>query len=325
VLQHPDLTNLLISINGASWLFLDWTKGHPRYVDHPNKSYGFVFYNQQDPNAARFHKQLEVAGILDGETAAEHISDPNQVLILREQGAFSLGTVTNLKDEQFSQWRNAYENTTTIESYHARGDIKRGQWVAWTRADEEARVRIRNIFLVGIAVGVIEFRSAAEYRFSYPPQSPADPGYLSLSNNLDEASREILDRGKDKDIELAITQKRSAVGAPEIVAMLDRFIKASDNKFREGEERLSSADMEVYLVDYIRNDVELLAIYHSPAFYPNQVDLSYIKKDSNGQDAYFCPNCNQMLGYNSEALYTRKTRDGKTIRVKECTYCSRPL
>src|SRR5207247_11069005 len=119
-----------------------------------NKAYKFVFFNDKDPRAEQFREVIERAGILTGQGGIAYMNDQNQIMIMQERGAFSLGTIRELREDLDSKWRSDFHNPT-IPSFHARNDIK--EWITWTRADEESYDRIRNLFLVGVALKIIEF------------------------------------------------------------------------------------------------------------------------------------------------------------------------
>jgi len=336
LLADPTLPNLLTMANTAAARFLDWASG-PRYFDHPKKNYGYVFYNEEDPRAADFKTALTRSNIINTKTIASGIADKHQVLILREQGAFSLGTIQNLREDQASEWLNAYRSNSHAYSYHARGDIKPGEWLGWKRKDDEERVRVRNIFLVGVALGIVVFRSATEYRFNYPKKSAADPGYIEFSNDLNEVALKLRSIGitqqsggqgghtsrLEQDIELKINEVRAS-NAAAVVEKIDTFIQGSDGKFKEANQVLSNRDIDLYLIDFLSKDVELWQIY-TTVLYPNKVSQSYLQPDETGQNTYFCPHCTRKLGYTSNSLYTDEVVEGKTIRTRKCNYCSEPL
>jgi serine/threonine protein kinase len=328
----------LTEVTRASTPFLDLQVHHVRNRYHPDNSYGFIFCTRNDEQARdiidrmrndeqarHFIDQLGKLGLPFG-PRVENITDHHQILILREEGVFSLGIVANLMEEEYSHWRNAYEDRSRTPSYHARGDINADEWIGWMRTNEEERMRLRTIFLVGIALNIVELQSATEYRFKYRPKSPTDPGAVTFNNDLDFALRLLRKTGLHQDIELRIQSERSALGAAHIIDQIDRFIRAGENQILEGEQWLSSQDLETYLLDYIHNDSELWTIYRD--LYPDAVELSYLRKESDrpdAMDAYFCPRCNQKLGYTSDALYTTRRINGRQVHVRECVYCGQPL
>lgn len=318
LLGRSDINTILKGADNAASAFLEQQQSHTRYYQNPNKTWGYVFYNQNHPQAQEFLRQLKIAGIDSPRTVAKSIADPHQVLILREEGAFSLGTVTPLRDEVPTHWWSTYRNPTGVSSLHSRGDIK--EWITWARKDEEDRVRVRNTFLVAVSLGVIQFKSATQYAFEYPPTSPADSGFISFKDDLDESARILKSSDIEGMVELKIDQWRRLEGATDMVGKLVQFIKDSDNHFCEGERRLSPQDVQVYLLDYIFGDQELSQIY-STVFYKNVVELSYRREDDEGKPAYFCPKCNMKLGFSADALYVYKIVAGRQIRARECAYC----
>ena len=324
LMSSPQSGTIIDDAKDASQLFLEWSPSHARYVDIPNKSYGFVFFNQEDPLVDEFVDQLQAKGVIDPKTKPMNVADRHQIMILHEQGAFSLGTVGNLIDEMPSHWRDVFSNPGILglDSFHSRGDIS--EWTTWSRAEEGTS--LRNLFLVGVAVGIIKFQSASQYLLEYTKKSIADPGKIQLSNDLDEASQKLkLSRLKEY-LELKIREKRAEYGSTGLVDKLALLISESDGKFVEGEGALSSGELEAYLLDYVRADSELFQIY-TTEIVPDSVIQSYLKPDGNGGQAYFCPHCRKMLGSTADALYVQVRKNGKSVRERRCTYadCKKPL
>ena len=324
LLARPDIANILRGANTAADVFLDQQKAHPRYYSHPNKTYGYVFYNQNHPRAAEFLGQLKKAGVVNATTSERSIADPHQVLILREEGAFSLGTVTPLRDEVSSHWWDAFRNPPGVSSLHARGDVK--EWMGWRREDEKIQAQARDTFLVAVALEVIRFRSATEYVFEYKPTSPADSGMINFKDDLDESARVMKSTSTEGMVKLRIAEWRRLHGPTEMVGKIVEFIQGSNNKFREGDRRLSPQDVQVYMLDYLFNDQELSQTY-STVYYENVVELSYRRADEDGKFAYYCPHddCGQKLGFSADSLYTYSNRDGRQTRTRECTYCHKSI
>jgi hypothetical protein len=317
----PEMALDIQKANTASELLLNWQSGHPRHRDADNKYYRFVFYSDRSPSAAAFKTAVERE--ISSRMQVSTINDPHQVLILQERGGFSLGTVRELMDESGSRWRDEYNNRTTV-SFHSRGDIK--EWTTWARTDQEARDRSRNLFLVGVALDLIQFASATLYVFRYTPKGPADSGQVQLGNDLDAAVLTIRATGIQPDLETRIAAYRKENGANDVFRHIDEFIRQSDARFTEGDRPLTTHQIQTYLLDYVRMDTELLDCFR--AKYPNVAELRYLKPDKDGRMAYFCPpECgkNYILGYNASDLYMDVNNGGRIDRVLRCALCKRDL
>jgi hypothetical protein len=318
LLARADIGNILSGANTAADVFLDRQSAHPRYYSHPNKTYGYVFYNQNHPRGAEFTEQLRRAGVINATTKEKDIADPHQILILREEGAFSLGTLTQLRDEVSTHWWEVFRNPPGVSSLHARGDIK--EWVGWRREDETIQSKARDTFLVALALDIICFESATKYCFEYKPTKSSDSGKITFSDDLDASARIMKSSNTEGMVKLRIAEWRKLYGSTEMVGKIDEFIKGSNSKFREADRRLTPQDIEVYLLDYLLADQELSHIY-STLFYENMVERNYRRDDEDGKSAYFCPSCNQKLGFSAESLYAYVNEGGRQTKNRKCTYC----
>jgi hypothetical protein len=320
--QPQRISTDLKDADEASRLFLNWAEGHPRHRDAPNKAYKFIFFDTEDGKAAAFIEQLEKDGLVDTKGGIARINDLHQIMILRERGAFSLGTIRELMDEGTSLWRGHYAQTAGIYSFHSRGDIK--EWITWARADEDARVRLRNIFLVSVALKVVELVSATEYAFRFRPRTMGGSDQVILSNDLDMAAQTMKTEQIGADMEAKILKYRETFEAADVFMRIDEFARGSAGRFREGNRLLSGEEIASYLFDYVRQDRELLECYRQQ--YPNQAELRYLDIDSEGRPAYRCP-CEkrQILGYTADCLYVTVEKDGKRQRLLQCALCGRSL
>lgn len=315
ILARPDRSSILEGVSENSSLFLGCRVDSPRHTDADNKSYGFVFYNASDEKSGEFEKELRDRNILDSKVEPLDVKEPHQVLVLRERGAFSLGTVQMLVDEDPSPWRDAYENA--LISCHSRGDV--AEWTTWSRQNHEDRNKAKIVFLVGAALGIIEFRSHDDYRLEYPPKSPSDPGTVRFGRDLNEVVSVMRRHGVQGYIEQKISNFWQLNGPADVTDRIIAFIKESDGKFVEGDERLGKQRIEDYLLEYIRGDNDLLSAYQ--AVYPDFSQQSLLRDDEEGRKAYFCPNCKQKLGYTSDCLYVTEMEQGKAKRSRKCAFC----
>ena len=319
LMARPDRDALLDAAGRGFHLFLDWRPGS-RHIDEAKKSYGFVFYRQSDPQAPAFTQMLQQAGLLQGRVVKADTADTHQVLFLQERGAFSLATVGNLQDDAYSEWRNAYELREGGALHHARSDVK--GWVAWTKGDEEVRVRLRSLYLISISLDIIAFDSASRYLLRYPKTGPADPGFVALNNDLDEAIQVLHKRKLEGELVRLINKKREDYGGE--VFLLDQFehfIAGSSDKFTEGGRRLSAEEIQLYIFSYVSGDQSLRDEWAKK--YPNEALNTLLKPDGTGREAYFCPHCNRILGYSPDALYIVK--DGKRLPQPQCSYCGKSI
>jgi len=321
ILSRPDCANILSDVNRKSALFLGLNSVHPRHKDHENKHYGFVFYDDKDGKSDEFVKELENAKVVGGEVRTLGVSEPNQIIILRERGAFSLGIVQMLIDEQPSNWRSAYENAQLDKSSHSRGDIE--EWITWSRVNEEERTGIKNIFLVATALGIVEFHGAMDYRFNYKPMSPADSGSVQFNNDLDDVVLLMRKRTVYGLILQEVNKFRELNGPISMMDKLISFIKEYGDRFVEGDVYLSSQIIQDKLLDYINDDGVLLVEYKRR--YPDLSEMLKRKEDGDLEPAYYCPHCNLKLGYTAASLYVTENVGGKSRRVKKCAYCSKSL
>ena len=321
IINDASLETYLKQANEGSGLLLKMNIGHPRHTLHDNKSYKFIFYHTEDAHAGEFVEELTKARIVDrNHDHLSRISDPHQILILRERGAFSLGIVDGLLEEQPSSWKDAYYDKT-IPSFHSRGDID--VWNGWSRTEEEVYAAQRSIFLMGAALHLAEFVSAQEYIFRYPPKGPADPGIVTFPNDLELVSRMIRSLDLRPALEKAVEDFSRHNGAPDVIQRLDVFIHESDGKFKEIERTLAAQDIESILFEYIRKDADLLEQFRGK--YPDVAEIRCLNKDEEGRDAYFCYHCGKKLGYVADNLYLNEMQNGAMRRLRKCAYCSKEL
>lgn len=321
ILARPDCASIMQGAQEKSALFLGLNLSHPRHQDHPNKHYGFVFYDHQDAKSREFAQELESAKVIGGDVEALNVVEPNQVLILRERGAFPLGIVQMLIDEQPSEWRNAYQNAQEKSCCHSRGDID--EWITWSRDIEEERTGTKNLFLVAVALDIVKFNGARDYRFEYQPMSPADPGFVQFSNNLDDVASLMRSKGVEALVYQKIKEFRDLHDPVVEMDKLITFIKGADNRFVEGDVSLSRQNIEDSLLDYIFGDEALLRAYQS--IYKDPWELSLLRIDEDGRSAYHCPHCNGKLGYTTSSLYIMDNSGGRAKKVKQCAYCKKSL
>ena len=319
LMVRPDRQELIESAGRGFRLFLDWRPG-ARHMDEAKKSYGFIFYKQNDPQAPAFTQLLQDAGLLQGRITQADTTDSNQVLFLQERGSFSLATVGNLQDDAYSEWRNAYELRDGGILHHARSDVK--GWVAWTKGDEEVRVRLRSLYLVGISLDIITFEHASRYLLRYPKNGPADPGFVPLSSDLDEATQVIRQRNLEGELLRLIHKKREGFGGETyLLDQFEQFISQSGEKFTEGGRRLGAEEIQLYVFGYVSGDQALRAEWSKK--YPNEALSMLVRPDGLGREAFYCPHCNRILGYSPDALYIVK--DGKRLSQPQCSYCGKEI
>src|SRR5579884_76158 len=330
LLERPDCDIILTEAAKEAGLFLAWVEGHWRYDPNSKKRYGFVFFNEGDKRAEDFRQRLQNTQLLDGRKT-QHIADRYQVLILGEQGAFSLGTVRMLDDDQPSAWRDYYQNPG-VPSLRSRGDIS--AWVSWAKADEDTSRAIRDAFLVGVALDIIEFQGVQHYRFRYPQRTPADRGYIELTNDVDDATQALKTNGLQGVLETKINDFRRTYKDMEVTQRIIHLIRGDikpgtddepmgcDNKFREGGQGLSTKTIEAYLLGYIFNDIALRAEYDKTK-YKNTVITDYLGRGGQDPKAYYCPHCNTKLGYRPDDLFIWEERDGRRDLVARCAVCQR--
>lgn len=320
LLDRPELAADLKKANEASGLLLDVNISDPRHQEAVNKHYKFVFCNDTDVRASEFRAALERAGVLEGQGGIRFMNDPHQIMIIHERGAFSLGTIRDLK-EDMSAWQGDYSDPT-IASFHSRKDVAR--WITWAKSDEESRAYLRNVFLVAIAVKVIEQSSAQQYVFTYPRKRPSDTGKLLLSNDLDLACQAIQAAGVEADIQSGIAAYRQSNGVADLFARISDFIAASKDKFLEADRRLSTEEIETYLFDYIREDVELFERFKVK--FPNTAELALLGTDKDGKEVFLCA-CDrrELLGRKASDLYVEEKVGGRMVREFKCAYCRKNL
>jgi hypothetical protein len=331
ILQRTDRNEIVAELKAKSEPFLEWDSASPRYFSHPGKRYGFTFYNHRDPNLKSFNDLLNNARLFagfDGKVENGDIADMHQITVLREHGAFSLGTLKQLREDTGSHWWITYQEQSNGVSRHSRGDVD--EWVNWTRADERNRVRLRSEILVGVAIGKIEFISGREYRFNYERNLPSEKGFIELTNDLEDATLKIQKEKKAGELSRKISEYRRDYGAPEVAKKIVQLIEEKDGQFSEFDIPLDKKGLEMYLIDYIENDVELKSAYEH--IFPNKVENSYRKQDaSTGELAYFCPNlnpqkpCGKKLGYTAQSLYTTIIVGGRSQRVRRCPFCKEDI
>jgi hypothetical protein len=322
LMARPEAEQDVRKADKASELLLNWDSGSPRHRDAVNKSWKYVFYNDQDRSAPELKRLLDRAGVLTGQGGISYINDPHQIIFLQERGAFSLGTITDLSEDQ-SVWFGEYRSST-MASFHSRGDIR--EWISWGRSDEETRSSSRNAYLVGIALGIVEFVNATQYCFTYEPPNPVDSGKVLLSRDLLLACQELKQRQLAPILEAKIQKFRNDNGPADVYRRIDEFIRNSDKKFSIGDKSLSNAEILTFLLDYIRQDTELFERFNRA--YPNQAELQLLRPDRDGVMAYHCPeSCGNgyVLGYKASDLYIEEQRQGRMERVRKCAFCKRNL
>lgn len=240
------------------------------------------------------------------------------MLIQHERGAFSLGTIIELDEDRTSTWYQHYHDTT-IASFHARNDVK--EWVIWRRSDDEARTRLRNLYLVGIAVEVIESHGT-RFVLKYPPQDMADTGRVELSIDIDLSCQTLKFKNLEGELGTRIAEYRYQNRAVGVFYKIDEMIKRSGNLFREEGKLLSMEELHAYLLDYIMDDSELTAEYRT--IYPNRSEARLVGTDKNGQACYVCPCEKQhVVGYHAKDLYVISTKEGKRLREFKCAICKK--
>ena len=262
----------LDNANQAADLFLNWNPGHPRHRSYANTHFKFVLVNNDDPNAAAFKEWIIARNVLRDPKNLHYIADRHQLMILHERGAFSLGTINELDEEIESQWLSDF-NQGTVPSFQARNDIR--EWIGWSRQEEAARVRLRNLFLVGVAIGEIE-GEGSRFRICYPRQDPADRGELELSNDLDQACQALKFKGLEGELITKIAHNRHENRARGILGKIIALVERSDKLFTEGGKPLSSPEILTYLLDYINDDTELSALYREE--FPDRVEDAPARK-----------------------------------------------
>ena len=332
LLERPDMQTDLKKANDASSLMLNW-ENLPRHRDADNKSWKFLFYNDHDAQARQFRAKLDAANVLDAQSTQNRVSfinDHHQIMILRERGAFSLGTITELKENSGSKWENDYLHSTS-PSFHSRKDVP--EWITWARTNEDQRVRSRNVFLIGVALKAIQPVDAQQYVFKYPRKNAWDSGTALLSNDLDLAAQVIKKLGLQADIQQNIDEYRASINVPTLVGLLDEFIRNSSGKFMECERKLSAEEVGRYILDYIEKDNQLLTAWQTQ--FPNTKELRLLARDANGNverdDAgspiYKCPCArHEILGYKSSCLYVRQRGVNNTeVNAFQCSICDKPL
>lgn len=319
LMVQPDRDALVEAAGRRFRLFLDWRPGS-RHEDEAKKSYGFIFYRQNDSYAPAFKQMLDNAGLLEGRVNVADTADTHQVLFLQERGAFSLATVGNLQNEPNSDWRNAYVQRDGLALHHARSDVK--EWIDWTKSQEALRVSLRGLYLVGISLDIILFESASRYLIKYPKSGPADPGLVAVSNDLDEAIQVLRRRNLQGELIRLISENRNNYGGEaHLLDRFENFIATSGDKFTEGGRRLSAAEIQVYLFSYVSEDQSLRTAWSNK--YPNEALNTLLRPDESGREAYYCPHCDRKLGYSPDALYVVK--DGRRSTQPQCSYCSKEI
>lgn len=324
IVGRDDIDNLLKDLKSSSKLFMNMNMGHPRHHDHQNKHYGFVFYDDQDTYADQFKLALDRVRInADGDVEYHGSSESHQVLALQERGAYSLGMLSMLTGELGNEWNAWYESS--VYRTRSRGDII--EWITWSKTDEELRSDARLLYLLGVALQIIKFHGATEYRYMFTPVNPVDPGIMIFTNDLGESVRRLTTTHSassvrarlQEDIRKVISTKESDA----VVRSLIDFAKESNNRFNEDGQQIGADMIWDYLYDYIKGNKTYYDIYIG--LYPDPWQLHMIRKDEEGRDVYYCPNCKQTLGYTSTALYITEYEGGKSKKVKKCAYCKKSL
>ncbi len=320
--QKDQLRQRLQSVSEASRLFLNINPGHPRHEEAVNKSYKFVFYATEDDRTGELENQVQGAHIMDAQGGISGINDHQQIMVLNERGAFSLGIIEELLSEGDGHWRDV--SLQTPAQSHTRGDVL--EWIGWEESYEKMLMTSRNIFLVGIALGVIIQRNAVQYQFLRPPTQlgETEPITVLLSNDLDIASQTIRANNIKADIEKRIRDHRDRYMVDDMFERINNFVVTSDQKFTLGPRTLSKEEIRNFLMDYLRTDNELWAKFKET--YKSQAEMRYLKAGSDGVEAYYCP-CEKahFLGNNASDLYVTVQRPNGPITRLQCNYCKRSL
>lgn len=326
VLDHlfneADPHAVIKEVSENSRILLEWSASAPQYdmSNEEKKAYGFVFFNDRDPSAATFVSHLQQPDIKAPDIMSW--SDNYQILFLQERGAFSLGTLPMLANENTS-WFQAYKAEGPLK-LRSRADVD--EWIGWMEVDEQDRRAARNVFLVGIALGLIEPAGHGEFRYSYEPLQPTDPGKVTFTTDLYEVVNKIRSKKLLTQLQRDITNWRNNNTDAEFVSRVTEFVKTDDAAyFKEGPRALSTEVIWVYLEDYILSDDGLRRAYQSTTWGKQMVEIweQLRGKEDNNQDPrwYYCPHCNQKLGRHVEDLYVLSK--GKFVAI--CRACNKTL
>lgn len=325
LLECQDYEVILSGVKDASDLFLGWSENHPRFKQEDNKRYGFVFYDEHDPQAPVVRESLKKVGLLAAPLTALNHTNTNQILVLREQGAFSLGTINAIQDDGGSHWRYAYETKNHDRLAHSRGDID--GWITWDKHDIVARDRAYGQFLCAVSVGVLRFVSAGRYALSVKPHGPVKPPEVTFTNDLAHVEGTIKRHDAEADMRAQIAEKRDALGDTEFVDKLMVFLMNEKNEaaFTEAGRTLTRLALGEAIISYILHDSALTAEYQLR--YPHSAEIAARKPDETGEIAYFCtnPGCGKKLGYTVACLYIDEPGVGGSKRVRKCSYCHQPI
>jgi hypothetical protein len=332
--ERPDLAEKLSDAVGRSRALLDVNEASPRYQEAENKHYGYVFFDTACHSAEAFRRALAPIQSATGLKEATW-KDRFTVLFLREQGAFSLGMIPVLDDALPSHWRAKWEQEKP-DRLRSRGDIEPDGWITWAKVDEEWRVKCRDAVLVGIALGVVEFKSMTQYRFQHKDGVVwIGDQHVLLSNDLDEAVKAMRRERALPVLEERIAAFRTASGDMEAIERFGRLVKGQRTPddvrpeagctgwFVEADMPLEAAAVRDHLVGYILRDTGLSEAFGRTPEGQSSSLARYRGDPTQRQDAewFYCPHCKQKLGQAPDALYVIEDDGGKRKRVARCAVC----
>lgn len=341
--RSNELPAWLTEIKNAGRYFLE-TAEQPRYRDADNKKYEFIFFKNDLPNADQLQNAFDEAHLLEGRNCrVTKINDTQSITMLKEWGAFSLGCLKDLKEED-SKWNSDFRSPDSPDP-RSRGDVQ--HWITWKKQDSDEADRIRDDYLVGIAVGLIQSSSATRYVFRYPAKEPGQPNMASatLSNDLWEAVEKIKDLRIAADLANQIKDIRRKNGATDMFDRIKDFIakvavrplldeeddEPKDTNavptavlhFREGDQEIYQDTIRAILIDYCRKDKELEKEFSE--VYKQQHELKYAVEQSDGSIIYICDKCHANMGSRARDLYPRLKVNGRVQRTFACPSCHKPL
>ncbi|HHW90800.1 MAG TPA: hypothetical protein GX745_07870, partial [Clostridiales bacterium] len=308
LMQHPQGPSLLQSLlgnNSDSDYFLDWNPGGLAKSDI-HKKYKALFFNQSSTDVNAFKQWARRHGI--SLPPDKDMEDSNQIVLMREMGAFSMGTIRPLQEHGHNTWERFYNR----EEHQSRGDLR--DWLSWKAKDEESLEAIQALFLLGIAIGLIESPQAKQYVVKLQKTRPSDPDEVKLSNDLEEVARKL--KRAEAYIAKQIRDWWSEKESPEaFIDAYEKFVNNCDKMFLRGKQELPQRDIEILTTKYIFNHRALEEAYTER--YGNLGKFALDKRD----ERYWCPECHKDLGPNINSLFAYNPATG--IRERKCPYCSK--